>query len=212
MARDFKNTRRPKDKAAPGWLWMVAGLAVGLFVALLVYLDDHSKGETAKPAPMLEEEQAAEPAPKFKEKSGPAAKEKTESASKAKAVSNANANAKDKAEAQAQKPRFDFYNLLPEMEVQIPEQELAAEREKKAIDNTVYYLQAGSFRRFEDADRMRAQLALLNIETQIQRVTVNDAQTWHRVRAGPYTSAREMDKVRTRLRGESIDPIVLKTR
>lgn len=212
MAKDFKNTRRPKDKPAPGWLWLVAGLAVGLFVALLVYLGDHSKDgtEAARP-PMLEEEQTAEPAPKFKEKSALAGKEKT-GAAKAKTEAKANAKEKSEPEQTAQKPKFDFYNLLPEMEVQIPEKELAAEREKKPSDNTVYYLQVGSFRRFEDADRMRAQLALLSIETQIQRITVNDAQTWHRVRAGPYTSAREMDKIRTRLRGESIDPIVLKVR
>lgn len=201
MAKDYKNTARSKSKAAvPGWLWMLTGLAVGLFVALLVYLNDHSKDGTraTKSAPVVEKGQPA----------GSAAKEKAAPASKAKGESDA----KDKDKAEAQRPRFDFYNLLPEMEVQIPEQELAAEREKKPAENVVYFLQVGSFRRFEDADRMRAQLALLSIETQIQRVTVNDAQTWHRVRAGPYTSAREMDKIRTRLRAESIDPIVLKTR
>jgi cell division protein FtsN len=191
VAKDYKNTaRRTKDKVAPGWVWMLAGLAIGLFVALLVYLKDYSvhDAKNAKPAPVVDKSQPVEPA----------AKKKPEAA------------AKDKAEAQ--RPRFDFYNLLPEMEVQIPEQELAAEREKKPAEDVVYFLQVGSFRRFEDADRMRAQLALLSIETQIQRVTINDTQTWHRVRAGPYTSPREMDKVRTRLRAESIDPIVLKAK
>ena len=48
-----------------------------------------------------------------------------------------------------------------------------------------YWLQAGSFRQHEDADRRRAQLALLGFTSVIQRVAVDD-QTWHRVRVGRY--------------------------
>ena len=49
-----------------------------------------------------------------------------------------------------------------------------------------YYLQAGSFRRFEDADRVKAQLALLGVVAGVQRVTINGGETWHRVRVGSY--------------------------
>ena len=193
MAKDYKNTPKPKDKTpkgAPGWLWMLAGLSIGLFVALLVYLKDYQQagGERAKPAPVVEKGREA---PKSAEK-------KTEKSK----------------EDSAQKPRFDFYNLLPEMEVFIPEQEIAAERERSPKEKVTYYLQVGSFRQFEDADRLRAQLALMNLESHIQRVTVDGKsggeQTWHRVRVGPFDSAREMDKIRGRLRAESMDPIVLK--
>jgi cell division protein FtsN len=191
MAKDYKNTPKPKDKtpkAAPGWLWLLAGLSIGLFVALLVYLKDASLGRApTAPAPVVDKGRPAEPAAK---------REK----------------AKVKAESKEQKPRFDFYNLLPEMEVFIPEQELAAERERHSAEPVIYYLQAGSFRRFADADRLRAQLALQSIESEIQRVSINDTETWHRVRVGPFTSARKMDKVRNQLRAQSIDPIVLKRR
>ncbi len=188
MAKDYKNTPKPKDKVPkpmPGWVWMLGGLAIGLFVALLVYLQAVPRKVTT-PAPVEEKSRFA---PKPEKTKKPTVKEKSE-----------------------QKPRFDFYNLLPEMEVFIPPQELAEERERKAADAVTYYLQAGSFRRLEDADRMRAQLALNNIESHIQRVTINDSQTWYRVRVGPFKSARKMDKVRNRLRAQSVDPIVLKVK
>lgn len=186
MARDYKNTPKPAERhkrpaaGAPGWVWLLAGLAIGLFVALLVYLKDYRAAPVAQQADS-EKSRAASGKP-------PAAAKKSA----------------------AEKPRFDFYNLLPEMEVLIPDQEIAAEREREPSEAVIYYLQAASFRQFEDADRLRAQLALMNLESQIQRVTVNDTQTWFRVRVGPFTSAREMDRVRGRLRAANIDPIVLK--
>jgi len=191
VTRDYKNTPKPgaaaKKKqqapaAAPGWVWLLAGLAIGLFVALLVYLKDFS-ASPHRPAPVVDRGHPAAPA-----------------------------EGEEAPQAEAHKPRFDFYNLLPEMEVLIPDQEIAAERDREPVEKVVYYLQAASFRRFEEADRLRAQLALMNIESKIQRVTVNDTQTWHRVRIGPFKSARAMDKVRGRLRAADIDPIVLKVR
>ncbi len=190
MAKDYKNTARPKSKPpkpTPGWVWMLGGLLIGLLVALLVYLrDDLQMGsERATPAPVVEKSQAAPQQTTMNKK----LKEQTD-----------------------EKPRFDFYNLLPEMEVFIPPQELATERERKTEDAITYYLQVGSFRRTKDADRMRAQLALNNIESHVQRVTINNSQTWYRVRVGPFQSARKMDIVRNRLRAQSIDPIVLKAK
>jgi cell division protein FtsN len=193
MAKDYKNTKRPKDdtpKPTPGWVWMLGGLLIGLFVALLVYLKDDlpELAERAKPAPVVDKSRFASKADKQAAKKKAAAEKEAE-----------------------KKPRFDFYNLLPEMEVFIPPQEVAKEREKTS-ESITYYLQAGSFRHMEDADRMRAQLALNNIESHIQRVTINDSQTWYRVRVGPFQSARKMDKVRNRLREQSVDPIVLKVK
>ena len=191
MAKDYKNTPRPKSKApkaAPGWVWMLAGLSIGLFVSLLVYLKDHSQGEDVRstPAPVVD-------------KGRPATKPATTKPVESQA-------------AEDKKPRFDFYNLLPEMEVFIPPQTLEAERAREATESITYYLQVGSFRNFADADRLRAQLALSNIESQIQRVTINDSQTWHRVRVGPFQSAREMGKMRNRLRAQSIEAVILKVK
>ena len=201
MAKDYKNTPKRKSNKTttmPGWVWMLGGLSIGLFVAYLVYLNDHpvQMGKTSKQAPIIEKSRSAEPVQK--------------SANPEQKTSQQENN------GQAQKPRFDFYNLLPEMEVLIPDQEIAAEREKNSSgEQVIYDLQVGSFRQFEDADRLRVRLALMSFESHIQRVTIsgnyNSEQTWFRVRVGPFKSAREMGKVRNQLRDQAMDPIVLKT-
>ena len=70
-------------------------------------------------------------------------------------------------------------------------------------------LQAGSYKNFGDADRVRAQLALAGVESKVQKVTV-DTDTWHRVRIGPITNLDELNRIRTRLRQSDIDALVIR--
>jgi cell division protein FtsN len=120
------------------------------------------------------------------------------------------------------KPRFDFYTMLPEMEVAVPKEEPAAAAppppppsrpapaEEGSAERESYVLQIGSFRRHADADRLKARLALMGIEAAIQKVTINNKDTYHRVRSGPYSSRSALDRVRTQLRREGIESIAIK--
>ena len=67
-----------------------------------------------------------------------------------------------------------------------------------------YLLQAGSFKQYQEADRMKASLALLGVQANIQKVKVNN-DTWHRVRIGPYTNLAELNDVRARLKKNDVD-------
>jgi cell division protein FtsN len=112
------------------------------------------------------------------------------------------------------KPRYDFFTVLPEMEVVVPEQELAERREPDATkpvnqDADSYLLQVGSFKSSDDAEQMKAQLALSGITATVQSVTVNDA-TWHRVRVGPVQGAQKADEIRRRLQSNGIESLVMK--
>ena len=103
--------------------------------------------------------------------------------------------------------RFDFYEMLPNFEVVIPEQEANVSRDthqEAVILPGIYVLQAGSFREFADADRRRAELALQGIESRIQRVTIDD-KTYHRVRIGPTDDLDELNRLRDRLQQANID-------
>lgn len=117
--------------------------------------------------------------------------------------------------AHREKTRFEFYSLLPEMEVVVPESEVAGRTAVKADKRTReaparYILQAGAFRSLADADRLRASLALTGLEATIQTVSVDGNETWHRVRLGPYSDVESLNSTRTRLRRASINAMVLK--
>ena len=97
--------------------------------------------------------------------------------------------------------------MLPNFEVVIPEQEPDVTRDvapRAIVDPGEYVLQAGSFSRFEDADRRRAELALQGIESTIQRVSIDD-RTYHRVRIGPTRDLEKLNQQRARLRQANID-------
>ena len=187
MARDYKQRGggRKRRDGPPPWAWAAAGLAVGLFVALLVYLHGREP-ETTSPVS---------------------------------AVAPAERDTRDVRKRETReippppKPRFDFYTILPEMEVMVPEQEITG-RPREGVPQVeqpgIYILQAGSFRAFEQADRFRAELALLGLETSIQTVTINGRETWHRVRVGPFDDLARLNDVRSRLKQNGIDAILLK--
>ncbi len=108
--------------------------------------------------------------------------------------------------------RYDFYEMLPNFEVVVPEREAAVRRDAPTapVERAgAYVLQVGSYRKFEEADRVRAQLALQGIESKVQRVSV-DNDTWHRVRIGPISDLAELNRIRDRLREADMDLLVIR--
>ncbi len=108
--------------------------------------------------------------------------------------------------------RFDFYEMLPKFEVVLPETELEARPDvvETALEEPGrYVLQAGSFSAEGDAERMRANLALLGIESRIQKVTI-DADDYHRVRIGPTSDLEALNGTRTRLRDAQVEVLLIK--
>lgn len=198
-SRDYKNAGRGRGAPrTPGGVWFLAGLALGLAVALLVYLGGYSVSELRGATPAPSEIHPAQTDPR---------------------------DAAQPAEAQPQpeappKPRFDFYTILPEMEVAVPEQETAAKptpdtnagRQQQPDAGGGYILQAGSFRSLDEADKLKASLVLLGVDASIQTVTVNNKDTWHRVQIGPYNDLVEVNQVRARLKQNNIEVVLLKVK
>lgn len=103
--------------------------------------------------------------------------------------------------------RFDFYTLLPEREIIVPEEQSRPLPEPK--DPVSYILQAGSFKRAEDAERRRAELALLGLEARVEAVNAN-GDTWHRVQVGPFDNRSKLAKARNTLVSNGIDTLLIK--
>jgi cell division protein FtsN len=109
--------------------------------------------------------------------------------------------------------KYDFYQMLPNFEVVVPEKEKDVKRDLPAAAKIerpgVYVLQIGSYRNESDADRVRDQLAKEGIDAKVQRVAV-DTDVWHRVRIGPIMKLDELNKLRKQLQSADIDAIVIR--
>lgn len=109
--------------------------------------------------------------------------------------------------------KYDFYEMLPNFEVVVPEKDKEVKRDLPATAKVerpgVYVLQAGSYRNEADADRVRAQLAMQGIDAKVQRVAV-DADVWHRVRIGPITRLDDLNRLRKQLQAADVDALVIR--
>ncbi len=189
MARRVRrrSTERGRRKPAPPWIWAITGLSAGLLVAFLVFLQMRPK-----PAPAVPQALSVPPT-RDSHKAPPAT---------------------PRAAAPPPRPRFDFYNLLPEMEVVVPDEQIQGEPLQPGVKQVeapgTYLLQAGSFRSRQQADQLRAKLALLGLETNVQTVSVDNSQTWHRVRVGPFSNLQELNDARALLLKNGVDAILIR--
>ena len=74
-----------------------------------------------------------------------------------------------------------------------------------------YVLQAGAFKGQEDAESMKARLALIGVEARIVTAEVNGV-TFYRVRVGPYGQLEDMNRVRSRLADNGVEASMVRQR
>ena len=191
MAR--RNRKTKKAESAPGWIWMLFGLAIGLVVAAGVYF---------RRAPSADHAATAERAAPTSTERAPARR-----GAPARGAATSNGDA-----AKAGDQRFDFYDILPQYEVVVPEVETAAgptARAKPVDEPGSYVLQAGSFGAAADAEKLKASLALLGIESRVQKVAIDD-DVYHRVRIGPITDLDKLNRIRRQLHDAHINAMLMK--
>lgn len=185
MARDYRSKRRKPGKYA-GWIGLGCGLGLGLAIALVVYLKDHRLD-----APMASADKVIKKKSRGSEpEAGDPGGDETKS--------------------------YAFYEMLPKFEVVVPEKDKDVRPDTKSIPETrrgTYVLQAGSYKNFSDADRVRAKLALQGIASNVQKVTVDNgahSDTWHRIRIGPISKLDELNRMRQILRKADVDVLVIR--
>lgn len=119
------------------------------------------------------------------------------------------------------KPTYDFYKLLPEKEVVIPDAELTAtaraERERPAATPAApttgshYLLQAGAFSDAQRAEEVKAQIAFTGEFARVEAATIN-GKTVHRVMLGPYANAQTLESAKHKLSTAGIQSVAVRAR
>ena len=210
MAGKQQAYRGNEKQGWPAWAWLGIGVVLGIVLAMLALVRDW--------VPLLHKSNLPQP--------------------NAQAVAP---KASDQAVADAAKPTtapkktFDFYSVLPEMEVVIPDAELSAkakaEQARQALaasqaqaqpagtstttppvpvePGSGYMLLAGSYADAHAADEAKAKLALLGIVARVQPVTIN-GKTWNRVMLGPYGDASATEAAKKTLADNGIKAIPIK--
>lgn len=100
--------------------------------------------------------------------------------------------------------QFDFFTLLPESEI-----EINAPVSNADDISFEYFLQAGSFKRAEDAETRRGELALMGFESHVTEVLYN-SNRWHRVQIGPIPSRSQLAAIRGALLENGYETLVIK--
>jgi cell division protein FtsN len=109
-------------------------------------------------------------------------------------------NKADPKNEESKKNRFDFYNILPSNESKVTEQEIKQlDDADSAHTQETYFLQVGAFQTEQEADNLKAKLALLGIEAIVQSTPIQDRGVLHRVRVGPFVDMMQVNKAKANL-------------
>jgi cell division protein FtsN len=184
--------RRKSDKVA-GWVYMSMGLSIGLAVAMGIYVSDRQT-----PDPVV----GSAPVP----------------ADLPEPPSTVASEPEDEPEEVG--ITYDFYEMLPNLDVEVYEDERVVPKPVPAAPVVqapvkaapvqapgIYILQAGSFSKLEDASRRKAQVALLGVRTEIKQGDANGRNVY-RVYTDPMDNPTEVNRVSNLLTSSSIEVLM----
>lgn len=212
--RNSQAQRNGNSRPTPAWAMVLLGVALGAVGSLAVLYG--GKIPTLRGGKNLPQPNPEAVAPKESEK----------------ALADETAKAAPPA---APKNNYDFYSVLPEKEVVIPDSELSAkakaeqQRAKQqaqaaaanngtaaatttpppAASSGRYMLQVTATSDASAADALKAKLAMLGFSAKVYTSTI-DGKTLHRVRLGPFATASETESSKRALAENSISAIPVK--
>ena len=196
MSRDYKSPSKSnsRKKGSNLFLGLFLGYVLGLVSAIGVWMYIHQT-----PSPFIQNENP-------------------EVSTKIKPSKNGNIalkemlildNSQDQTKDPNEKTRFEFYEMLPGNEEPVTEIELQKAAEQPPLKDK-YYLQVGSFKDTEDAENLKAKIAMLGMEAYVQSADLSEKGMWHRVRVGPFTKIDTIKKTRSSLLQSGIKANLIK--
>lgn len=213
--RGASRYQAPAKKPVPGWFWLVCGLVIGGFMVFLFSLEpgrDEIKREKAEQAAAQAKAKASAPVSREPEKPKydfytllpesevilppqpieptppPVAEQKPVTPEEAAKIDAARAEAALNGQVPPPPPVI-----------------------AKAPTNSQFFLQAGSFRRKDDADSLRAQIILLGQNVRVESGKVRE-ETWHRVLVGPFATREQLGQAQKSLSASGFSNLLLQQR
>ena len=217
--RGASRHQAPAKAPIPGWVWLAVGLTVGAFIVFLMKLEpggadiqrtrpEQQKAEKiaeankTAPSPqqpvkpkydfytLLPESEVIVPPEAVPEKTPPVPAQPVTPVTPAEAakIDTARAQAALSGETPAPAPPVI-----------------------KPAATTQFFLQAGSFRKQADADKVRAQIILLGQAVKVESGTVKD-ETWYRVLVGPFSNREQLTVAQKQLAGSGFSNLLLQQR
>ena len=230
--RGASRYQAPARKPVPGWVWLAMGLVIGAFVMFLNTLEP-GRDEVRRTKP----EQASAGNATGNASSGAGGNGKAQA--KPTPTPPPQESVKPKYDFYTLLPESEV--IVPPEAVpkqtpaQPPAQKPVSPEEAAKIDaaraqaalngetpppppvvakapiTNQFFLQAGSFRKRDDADKVRAQIILLGQNVQVESGTVRE-ETWYRVLVGPFANREQLSSAQKQLAGSGFSNLLLQQR
>lgn len=202
QARGRSGGKGKSGGGLPGWVWMFAGLSVGLAVAAFVYISRPMNGNAV---PVFEAPEAGEAV---------TAEEEPEATSKPRQSERPASDKKAPITLPPkEKARFTFYEILRDQEVVIPQEAVKGDKPPPAVaaaGEGSFVIQVASFRAEAEAERQKAALALIGVESRIESITIDGKDTYYRVRIGPESNWKKVQTTMARLEENGVSAMLIK--
>lgn len=214
--RGASRYQAPAKKPVPGWVWLACGAAVGAFFMFLFSLEpgrdevkrskpeDTRQSVAQKPQPQTPQEPVK---PKYDfytllpESEVIVPPDALPPADAPKPPEQKPVTPEEAAKIDAARAEAALNGQTP------PPPPVVA----KAPVTTQFFLQAGSFRKREDADKVRAQILLLGQNVQVESGKVRE-ENWFRVLVGPYASREQLATAQKQLAASGFSNLLLQQR
>ena len=197
---------RNSPPSRANWSWGLIGLAAGCFVAFLIYLDKIPVAEKKQTSLSKETDKKQNREKKQIEKKPKQEKHPFEfyeilpGGDKTQAIV-------DPLREKKVKPRAEKTPVKPQSSPNKTPQRTDSDKKSGAL--FLYQLQVGAFKDLAKADAMKAQLALLGVESNIQMIN-SQGQKIYKVRVGPNSSEQHIRRIQQKLKTKNISTFIQK--
>lgn len=224
MTKDFKGGHSSASKTSQyGVSWMLGGIAIGLLVGIAIYAfahmspNDANASANTNPATTTQTTAAASATSPVN----------VNTATADNTAGNGNASLRDTPSnsndtGSNERPGFSYHALLPEVdftpEVPVMHEPTPTVNKKKADDKPAqeqeteqditragrYMFQVGAFKTAQQAENRRRKLQSIGLNTRVEKAEVR-GQLWHRVRLGPSTDLKMVNRWQQTLQRAGLD-------